>query len=401
MKVWLIQANEPIPAVDKNQRPFRTGMLAEALLKQGHEVVWFAATFDHYTKTQRFSVNQMVQIEDNFQIQFLYGCRYQKNISLLRIKNHIQIAKQFKRVSRKLQEPDLIYCSFPPIYLAKKALSYANQKNIKFVLDVRDLWPEVFERAVPKKMYWVTNPIFRYLHRLVNQLYRNSYAVNAVSNECVNYVIEKSGRKKKKYDSGYFIGFPNRYQLSAEESLIARAEKVQIIFVGTLSNQINYDLICKIAMKLKNIDFIIGGDGPLSEDFHTLAKDLPNIQFKGWLDANTIQQYMKQASFALIPYYDTFDFQLGVGNKFAEALCYALPPIVLCNGVMKNLILNNQCGVFGKDAHDVAYQITELLDDDIKYQNYVKNAHHLYQEQFDSSKIYPNLVNDLVKLQEE
>ena len=403
MNVWLIQANEPIPYVDTSQRPFRTGMLANQLIKDGHNVVWFAATFDHYQKLQRYKSNQCISISEALKIQLLYGRPYEKHISMKRIVNHIKIAKEFKKVIKNYDKPDIIYCSFPTISLAREAQRYGRQNNIKVIIDVRDLLPEVFERAIPSKVKWLSKPIINMIDKVAINIYKNAFAIHSVSDECVNYVLHKIGKQKGSKDLGYFISYPNEFQVSFQDRLAnyKKQNKKIITFVGTLGSQINYDLIVSIAKLLENdCDFIIGGDGPLADNFKMKASASSNIQFKGWLNTVEMKKLLDHSAFSLIPYYNTFDFQIGAGNKFGESLCFALPPIVLCEGVMANLVQHHECGYYSMDAQAIAEYIQSILADDESYKNLVSNSIELYKEKFDSEKIYSDLVKYLENIVE-
>ena len=61
------------------------------------------------------------------------------------------VAFNFKKDLRKYDlKPDIILTSIPSIELSKVAVKYANKFNIPIVLDIRDLWPDVFFEILPK-----------------------------------------------------------------------------------------------------------------------------------------------------------------------------------------------------------------------------------------------------------
>lgn len=398
MKIWLVQANEPMPIVDDKQRFFRTGMTAEELNIRGHDITWFAGTFDHYTKKKRFTENKLIEVNSHYYIQFLYGMEYAKNISLRRLVNHLQIASNFKKKINVMEKPNLIYCSFPTIALSKACVEYGKKNNIPVILDVRDLWPEVFERVLPKPFSYILKP----LHKEVNRILRSANGIHSVSNECLNYILDKVKRPKNSFDKSYFIGYSGKYGLvPSEKQFIFESDKLLIPFVGTLSNQINYDLIIELAKNVdKKIEFIICGSGPMENEFKKLSKECKNIKFVGWVNVEEIKNYLNKAFMALIPYNNTLDFQMGAGNKFGEALCYSLPVALLCNGVMANLVRDYDCGYYHSEVKNIANYINMLAKNKTIYNEKAVNARKLYEEQFCSDIIYRDLVDFLEGIME-
>ena len=174
MKIWLVQANEPMPKVDRNQRLFRTGLLAEELNKRGHDITWFATTFDHYTKTQRFSENTTVSINENYKLEFIWAPSYKKNISLRRIINHKYMALGFRKIIVDMDKPDLIYCSFPTIEFAEECMKYGKKHNVKVIVDIRDLWPDIFQRSVSFPLNKFIHPYVKLMNHKTKEILRKA-----------------------------------------------------------------------------------------------------------------------------------------------------------------------------------------------------------------------------------
>ena len=104
MKIWLLQASEPMPVVNKNARLLRMGMIAEEMTKRGHQVIWFSNTFDHYQKKQLFDRDTIVRVKENYDIYLIHGPQYKKNISIRRIINHKLIAVKFRKMAKKMEK---------------------------------------------------------------------------------------------------------------------------------------------------------------------------------------------------------------------------------------------------------------------------------------------------------
>lgn len=52
LNIWLTQATEPLPTICK----MRTSLYADKLIERGHDVIWFATAFDHFSKKWVFKI---------------------------------------------------------------------------------------------------------------------------------------------------------------------------------------------------------------------------------------------------------------------------------------------------------------------------------------------------------
>ena len=78
MKVWLFQTSEPLPIKGDNMRLLRTGMMAEALINRGHEVVWFTGTFNHFKHEHYYNHDETIKINDKYTINLIHAVGYKK-----------------------------------------------------------------------------------------------------------------------------------------------------------------------------------------------------------------------------------------------------------------------------------------------------------------------------------
>ncbi|MDE6398145.1 MAG: hypothetical protein K2L51_02380, partial [Clostridiales bacterium] len=117
-----------------NYFELRTQYVYRELVRLGYDVSMIVSDFDHITKCKREETR-----ENTF---FLPTKPYAKNLSLKRIRSHLNFAKQaYKQVCAL--SPDLIYCLLPLNSLAKKVDKYKRKyANIKVFFDIYDLWPE-------------------------------------------------------------------------------------------------------------------------------------------------------------------------------------------------------------------------------------------------------------------
>lgn len=150
MRVWLLHIGEELP-VDGTTRLFRYGYLARALTDRGHEVLRWAPTFRHATKKFRFSADARVSVWENYSIQFVHSPGYRRNAGFERLRTYRVLDRRFRELSTREPMPDLIVAAIPSLEWAAAATEYGRRHGVPVVVDVRDLWPDVFLNAFPRE----------------------------------------------------------------------------------------------------------------------------------------------------------------------------------------------------------------------------------------------------------
>ena len=155
MNVWLVVISEPLPSDAGATRLLRMGQLRECLLSRGHTVTFWTSTFDHVSKTHRAKETRVDKQGAGSVEVLLHGRAYKKHVSISRIINHIQVARAFSKKSCALSAPDVILVSFPSLELALSVVNFGRNMNIPVVVDIRDLWPDIFFDLAPESLRWL------------------------------------------------------------------------------------------------------------------------------------------------------------------------------------------------------------------------------------------------------
>ena len=149
MRIWLIQDGEPLRGIDAGTRDWRCGLLSRALAARGHEVLWWASTFDHAQKKHRYKEPCTVEITSGVKIRLLHGPGYGSNKSLKHFLHQRAIARAFAQDTEDFSVPDIIVCSMPLPELAEQAIIYGQKYHVPVVIDVRDQWPDIYLTMFP------------------------------------------------------------------------------------------------------------------------------------------------------------------------------------------------------------------------------------------------------------
>lgn len=400
MNIWLVKANEPLPVPGQKQRLFRMGLLSEELQKRGHNITWFATTFDHYSKEQLYEKDEKIKVKENLTLEILWSPAYKKNISVARMINHKYLSNKLKKKMEELEKPDLIYVSFPIIDLAEVAIKYGQKNNIPVIVDIRDLWPDIFKHNLTGIKKIIAIPYIMLMDYKTKKIMKKAFAINGIAPKIVEWGLKKAGREIQKNDRAFYIGYSNQSKEVVEATVDIDKNKFNLCFFGTLNNQFRFDMIVKIAKLLEdsNVNVYICGTGQEYEKLQEESKKLKNLKLLGWLNKEQLQYVLSNSKVGLAPYKPTFDFKMSVANKFAEYLAYGLPVILTSGGYMGELIDQNACGINSEIEEEIAKYIIKLAEDNNMYEETSKNAKKLYEENFVAEKIYSELVDYLEEI---
>ena len=73
----------------------------------------------------------------------------------------------------------MIYCAVPSLTGPSLVAKYCERENIRFVIDVQDLWPEAFQMIVNVPV--ISSIIFAPFKAVANSIYKRADAICAVS----------------------------------------------------------------------------------------------------------------------------------------------------------------------------------------------------------------------------
>jgi glycosyltransferase involved in cell wall biosynthesis len=76
-----------------------------------------------------------------------------------------------------------------------------------------------------------------------------------------------------------------------------------VIFAGRLAPEKRIDTVIDAARKLPDIQFTIAGDGPLRHDIEVQARELPNVDYVGWVSRDELLSRIDRADLLVLPSY--------------------------------------------------------------------------------------------------
>lgn len=373
----------------------RFNYIAEQLCKEDVELEVITSDFSHRQKKKR-------KIEDNkidkYKLTMLKEPSYNKNISLRRFYSHFILGKNLKKYLKGIKEiPDIIYCAVPSLNVAKVAAKYANKNNIRFIIDVQDLWPEAFKLVF--KVPIISNIIFYPMKKSADYIYKSANDIIAVSDTYLRRATKVNTQSKNQLS--VFLGTElKNFDMYSGKKQHVDDNNVKLVYIGTLGH--SYDITCIIdaikILKDKNIDnikFIVMGDGPLKENFENYAKSKGiQIEFTGMLEYKEMVKRLVNCDIAVNPI--SKGAAQSIINKVGDYAAAALPVINTqeCEEYRK-LVEDYQIGFNCENGNiiDISQKIEKLCEDKTLRENLGNNNRKLAEEKFDRENTYKKIIN--------
>ncbi len=195
MNVWLLKIGEILP-LQTGARRLRTAMLADKLTERGHNVLWWASSFDHFGKKWIFNKDMEFQVNERLRIKALKGMGYKKNISLSRFIDHRMIAWKFRKFALRIEKPDMIVASMPSYDLAFEAARYAKKHGIPVLVDIRDQWPDIFIENVPPRFRGMARLILKKEFLMLKSLLGMADGLLSMTDPLLKWGLSYAGRER-------------------------------------------------------------------------------------------------------------------------------------------------------------------------------------------------------------
>jgi len=407
MKIWIVNPFDPIPG--ESFRPGRYAFMANMLSEKNHEVTWWTSNFFHVTKKYRCSSAHSVKINSNLTVKMLPTPSYRNNVSFARLYNHYIYGKRFEYEAIRVNssdKPDVILASLPPIDSASAAIKIGKKFKSKVVIDIQDLWPEIYLFPFPDYTKPAIRLMLNRLFKKTDSVYENADALIAVSKTYLDRGLKvcKNSKPGLVLHLGIDLTLFDNQQKPREIPFIKKNGEIWITYIGTLGKTYDLDTILESAAHFlskgkKNLKFIIAGSGPEYSRLKNISikRNIYNIVFTGHLEYPELVYLLKLSTIglnAIAHSQETFP------NKICDYLAAGLSIINSISGELHNVINKNQAGLNYKagDMSSLVEAIELMINNKEKRRMMGINARRLVEQNYDRNKIYPKLITFLEEL---
>lgn len=298
---------------------------------------------------------------------------------------------------------DLIVATSPQFFTAVSGAVLSFFKRKKWVMEVRDLWPESIVAVGAMKK----NKAILFFEWLELKLYQSANHIVVVT-DTFKEKIKARGINAEKisiYKNGVNLSVyipKEKNELLLEKHKIPKNQFI-VGYIGThgMAHGLNFILesIKEYESELSDILFLFIGDGAEKQNLIIQSKKLglKNTLFLNSVNKTEVVDYLNLQDIALVNLKKSDTFLTVIPSKIFEAAAMQKPILLGLEGESKGIIEKYQAGLCFESEHrtDFINKLKKLKQDKDLYKTYQGGCLKLAKD-FDRKKIAKNL---LVKLQ--
>ena len=366
-RLWLINQFANTPDLPGHTRQFE---VAAGLATEGWQVEVFASDFNLTQREyRRLRFPRLWSAERPAGICWTWlwvspYCRnnWKRQLNMLSFCLHLALRLGPPAVLGRLigRAPDVILASSPQLPAAFTCLWIARLTGIPFVLEVRDLWPQVLIDQGGKSL---SSPMVRLLTWMERVLYRHASTVVVLAKGAEPFVRERGARKTAWLPNGPDLELFSPRPLPPDRHVFA------VLYAGAHGDANALENVITAARSLEQkqspvrIRFV--GDGPEKQALMRLASDLKSVSFESPVPKAQIPDLMAGADAILLSLRDVPLFRYGVSpNKLYDAYALGRPVITTVAGAINAEVEEHRVGVTAPpgDPNALAVAIQRLMN---------------------------------------
>tara|TARA_B100000900_G_C20598400_1_gene724407 strand:- start:1444 stop:2655 length:1212 start_codon:yes stop_codon:yes gene_type:complete len=286
-----------------------------------------------------------------------------------------------------VKRPEVIIATSPPMLTALTGLLLSKIYRCKFILDIRDIWPES-----AKQMGNLKAPIIiKTLEYLEKSLYEHAHSITVATPGMIKIIEEKlNGNNKNISFIPCGVEIPDNDRASRNPFDHEDREKFCVLYAGLHGHAQGLITLLETAKRLEycnDIVFYLIGDGPEKEILKRQSEDLKNInvKFKDPVSKNEIRDFYDYAGCAIVPLLNLEVFNSVFPSKTFELMSYGTPTVVGVGGEIARFVETTQSGlsVLPEDIESYCNGILRYYQDSEFRSVIMQNAKNTAKEYFD------------------
>ena len=383
-----------------NSETSRFFELARLFTSRRHDVVVITSDFSHSSKRLKKEKPQY----DTFKTVYLHEPGYKSNVSIKRLWSHYVWGRNVEKyIQNSTVKPDVVYASLPTYTAGRLVGKWCNKNDVKYIVDVQDLWPEAFKVAVKNSFL---QQAFLPMEWIANAAYKTADYVIGVSDTYRNRALKVN--KKCKEGLTVFLGNNGeKFDIAKEKYRICKPDdEFWIAYIGTMGFSYDINLaidaikLVKVSKLSKKVKFVAMGNGPLLDEYkkHAEESDI-DFEFTGSLPYEIMVGKLCSCD-AVINCLRPGAAQ-SITNKVGDYALSGLPVInTQENPEYRKLVEATQCGINCEcgNAEDVAAAIVKLVESPELRKQMGEAARQLGKDMFDRRCSYARIVEAVEKL---
>jgi len=255
--------------------------------------------------------------------------------------------------------PDVVLASSPQLPAAWTCLWIARLLRIPYVVEIRDLWPQVLIDQGGKRL---DSPMVRLLAAMERQVYAGAQTVVVLAEGAQSYVRQRGARRTAWLPNGPDLNQFAAQPLPADDAVFA------VLYAGAHGEANGLEHVIEAARLLEQrepgrFSFQFVGDGPEKAALMRQASGLANVVFEPPISKQQMPARMAAADAVLLSLKDVPLFRYGVSpNKLYDAYALGRPVITTAPGAINTEVEQNHLGATASpgNAQALAVAVAEL-----------------------------------------
>lgn len=401
--IWIVNPYGTLPS--EGWRDYRSLMLAKALVNRGHRVLWWISDFEHRSKKRRADiVFSDPLLPANVKVVPVQSRPYERNISFGRIAYEQSFGDGFAALAPGQEVPDMVVLADPSLFYSAQVLKFVDRVGCKLVIDILDLWPELFKVALPTWIRGLDKFLFSPLYSRRRRLLERADGVVSVSKDFLT--ITNVAPETPSCIS--YLGVDHRQFELLEASEESRAinefarGRLVVMYAGTLGDA--YDIGCALRtielceQSRLPVSFVFAGDGPKRGEVESFCRQhAESILFLGSVPARELPTIYAQCDVGLCSYAPESTVSMPV--KLYDYLAAGLYVYSSLRTEIADHLRANRCGEMYRagSAQSLFGLIEKTLSDRVALADGKKRAAMLGRE-FDSVAQHEKMARFLLDL---
>lgn len=327
----------------------RTEAFVDGLVARGHEVGVVCEVPSHPQGVIDPAYHGRMVFrseEDGAKVRRVWVYARPSKTAVSRIANYASYAALAAAAGFRASRPDVVLASSPPLPVGAAAAAVARRFRVPWVLDVRDLWPDiaVVLGQLPE------GPPLELARRLERGLYRSASRITAVTEPFKEHIEANGGKGKVTViyngtsptyiDAGQTD--PDRDQLDIP------ADRFVLTYAGNLGIAQGLEAAVEAAGALgDDFQLLLLGDGPRRTALQEMAGRLPpgRVQFRDLVPPEEAARIMRASDCLLVPLAANPELRAYVPSKLFDACAIGRPVIVATGGEPERLVSEQDAAI--------------------------------------------------------
>lgn len=347
--IWIINQYAGSPYYGMNYRSY---YLAKEFVKSGHSVTIFSGSYSHlFMHLPQIKGWYSKETIEGIKYVWIKTPKYSESKSTRRVWSMLVFSMRLFFLNiLKYKKPDVIIISSLSLFPVLNAYIWAKLLKVKFVFEVRDLWPLSLIELGNVSRY---HPLVLLLGWIEKLGYASANRVVSVLPNAKKYMVSRGMSEEK------FVYIPNGISVGEIDAMHDIPKHIQnqlptdkflIGYIGTvgIANAVEYLIeAAKLLREESHIHFLIVGKGGELDRLKTYCAKhhLSNVTFIAPIPKGQVQSMLKYIDLCYIGWRKKPIYQYGVSpNKIFDYMLSGKPILHAIN-VKNDIVQEAKCGL--------------------------------------------------------